>query len=89
MLGHAPVVSLLLETPGVDPLAVHVRDLWDLSHAIKFPGPTQLFFGCMQAGKTPLDRARANRHTAVVMLLEADPRMASALVAENVLATRA
>ena len=73
---HAPVVALLLATPGVDPLALYVRGTQRRLCGL-------LFFQCPsllpQFGRTPLDLAQSKG--AAAALLRADPRVAAALAA--------
>ena len=77
--GHAPVVALLLATPGVDPLARTTR-------ASKLSGvcPPVAPRGRMKDDwETPLDCALRNRETDTAALLQADPRVAAALAAKK------
>lgn len=82
-IGHAPVVALLLATPGVDPLlktgmvrgACSGGRLTTLS-----PTPTLATLYTLQQGRTALDMARRWKHGDAVALLEADSRVAAALV---------
>ena len=75
--GSAPVVALLLATPGVDPLAkdeVRGAQRWLVA---RLPHSSLL----LQAGHTPLDWAQSGGQAATAALLRADPRVAAALAA--------
>ena len=72
--GHAPVVVLLLATPGVDPFASCVRARSGGSGACLFVIHR---FHLLQGGKTPLDLALSAGGVAIAALLRADPRVAA------------
>ena len=77
--GHAPVVALLLATPGVDPLTLCVSDVALLGTLSTLQSILSV---CPQAGMSPLSLAqktrRSSQRAAVIALLEADPRVAAA-----------
>ena len=77
--GHAPIVALLLATPGVDPLAFCVR--FAHTHASAAPAQTRPF-PMSQYVETPLDVAQQRGHEAAARLLMKDPRVAAALEAK-------
>ena len=75
--GHAPVVALLLATPGVDPLAkdILVRGAQRrLRGRLPAPRPSPL----LQTGWTPLEWAQGYGRDAAAAVLRADPRVAAA-----------
>lgn len=76
--GNAPVVKLLLATPGVDPLARSVRALKCDSGA-RLPLASPLFL--LQGGETPLEYAatHGNDFSKAAELLEEDTRVAADL----------
>ena len=79
--GHAPIVSLLLATPGVDPSAKdHVRGTQRRLEGRGLPAcPTPALL--LQAGRTPLDLALSKGRVATTALLLRDPQVAAALAA--------
>ena len=81
-MGHAPMVALLLATPGVDPLAIDslVRGTQRAFHWGFCPSAHALP-SVLQSGVTPLEKARRRKHAAAAAVLEADPRVAAALAA--------
>ena len=81
MRDRAPVVALLLATPGVDPLAKSkgVRDTQRRLRGLPVPRPSPLLQPA--DGETPLDWARRYGKPAAAALLRVDPRVAAALAA--------
>ena len=79
-MGHAPVVALLLATPGVDPLARNIVSGAEAAQGracLPAPRPSPL----LQEGSSPLDYAQILGHASSAALLRADPRVAAALAA--------
>lgn len=90
MNNHVGIITVLLATPGVDPLAVWVRNeegSWlsvFLPHAL--PVAASAFthaLPLLQRGSTPLQMAGAWGRADAVALLQADRRVAAALAAEG------
>jgi len=92
--GHAAVATLLLATPGVDPLAADiVRGAWaEVAPQARMPplppphpfALPLLLLLTLQKGATSWVVARRYGHRAVAALLKADPRVAAALAAAKV-----
>lgn len=86
MQGHVPVIALLLATPDVDPLSLCVRVAEaGANRDIGLPAcpPSHLPAYPTQRGETPLEWAEAFGRDAAAVALQADPRVAATLAADN------
>ena len=82
LLGHTPIVALLLATPGVNPLAVDKGR----RGCGAGPGAPRACFMPVSSfsasgGSTPLDNAENEGHATTAAMMRADPRVAAALAA--------